>query len=47
MSKDFKQIAHDVMTGVGLLQQGSPDAMKAFGALSLAATRVEGPRYKD
>ena len=38
MSKDFKETAHDVMTGVGLLQQGSPDAMKAFGALSLAAT---------
>ena len=38
MSKDFKEIAHDVMTGIGLLQQGSPDAMKAFGALSLAAT---------
>ena len=38
MSKDFKQIAGDVVTGVGLLQQGSPDAMKAFGALSTAAT---------
>jgi AhpD family alkylhydroperoxidase len=38
MSKDFKQIAGDVITGVGLLYQGSPDAMKAFAALSTAAT---------
>jgi AhpD family alkylhydroperoxidase len=38
MSKDFKQIAGDVMTGVGLLQRGSPDTMKAFAALSAAAT---------
>ncbi len=38
MSKDFKQIAGDVMTGVGLIQQGSPEAMKAFAALSTAAT---------
>ncbi len=38
MSKDFKQIADDVMTGVGLLREGSPDAIKAFGALSAAAT---------
>ena len=38
MSKDFVQIANDVMTGVGLLRQGAPDAIKAFGALSTAAT---------
>jgi AhpD family alkylhydroperoxidase len=38
MSKDFTQIANDVITGVGLLQRGTPDAMKAFGALSTAAT---------
>ncbi len=38
MSKDFKQIADDVMIGVGLLREGSPDAIKAFGALSAAAT---------
>ena len=38
MSKDFAEIAHDVMTGVGLLQQGAPNTMKAFGALSIAAT---------
>jgi len=38
MSKDFAEIAHDVMTGVGLLQQGAPNTMKAFGALSMAAT---------
>ena len=38
MSKDFVQIANDVMTGVGMLRQGSPDTMKAFAALSTAAT---------
>lgn len=40
MDKDFKQIADDVAKGIGLLlaRDGSPDAMKAFGALSLAAT---------
>lgn len=38
MSKDFAQIANDVVTDVGLLQQGAPNAMKAFGALSMAAT---------
>jgi AhpD family alkylhydroperoxidase len=38
MSKDFVQIANEVMTGVGLLQQGAPNTMKAFGALSMAAT---------
>jgi len=38
MSKDFEEIAHDVITGVGLLQRDAPDTMKAFGALSTAAT---------
>jgi AhpD family alkylhydroperoxidase len=38
MSKDFAQIANDVVTGVGLLQQGAPNAMKVFGALSMVAT---------
>ena len=38
MSKDFVQIANDVMTGVGLLQKGEPNTMKAFAALSMAAT---------
>jgi AhpD family alkylhydroperoxidase len=38
MSKDFVQIANDVTAGVKLLQQGSPDTVKAFGALAAAAT---------
>ncbi len=38
MTKDFAEIAHDVITGVGLLQRGAPDTMKAFGNLSTAAT---------
>lgn len=38
MSKDFAEITHDVIAGVGLLQRGAPDTMKAFGAISTAAT---------
>lgn len=33
MNKDFAEIAHDVVAGVGLLQRGAPDTMKAFGSL--------------
>lgn len=42
MNKDFVRIANDVMTGVGMLRQGSPDTMKAFAAdrrRSMAPTR--------
>jgi AhpD family alkylhydroperoxidase len=38
MSKDYAGIAHDVMAGIGLLQRGATDSLKAFGALSIAAT---------
>lgn len=38
MTKDFKQIADDVMNGIGLIRHGAPETMKAFGALSSAAT---------
>jgi AhpD family alkylhydroperoxidase len=38
MAKDYEQIANDVITGVGMLRQGSPDTMKAFASLSTAAT---------
>lgn len=38
MSKDFMQIADEVASGIGLLRQRSPDAMKGFGTLSMAAT---------
>jgi AhpD family alkylhydroperoxidase len=38
MSKDFVQIANDVITGVGVLRQGSPDAMRGFASLATAAT---------
>ena len=40
MSKDFVEIANDVMSGIGALRQGTPEAMKAFAALSTAATGV-------
>ena len=39
MAKDFVQIANDVIEGVGLIRKGSADTMKAFGSLSMAATR--------
>ncbi len=38
MSKDFVQAANDVMSGVGLLRQGTPEAIKAFASLAAAAT---------
>jgi AhpD family alkylhydroperoxidase len=38
MSKDFVQIANDVVTGVGMLRQGSPDVMRGFASLASAAT---------
>ena len=38
MSKDFVQIADDVISGVKLLREGAPESMKGFGALAIAAT---------
>ena len=38
MSKDFVQIADDVISGVRLLREGAPDLMKAFGAVAAGAT---------
>lgn len=38
MSKDFAQIADDVVAGIGMIRQGAPDSMKAFAALSVSAT---------
>lgn len=48
-SRDFARIANDVETGVALLRQGSPDAMKGFGALAVAATasRVLDTKTKE
>ncbi len=38
MSGPFTQAADAVAAGIGLIRDGAPDAMKAFGALSVAAT---------
>ena len=38
MTKDFKHIADDVVAGVGLIRESEPEAVKAFAALSSAAT---------
>jgi AhpD family alkylhydroperoxidase len=40
MSKDFKDISHNVIKGIGALQESHPDLMKSFGALSTAATKT-------
>lgn len=38
MERNFEQVANDVIEGVGLLRHASPDAIRAFGALSVAGT---------
>lgn len=38
MSKDYAQIANDVITGVGLLRYAALEPMKAFASLSTTAT---------
>jgi len=38
MAGKFTQAADDVVAGIGLIREGAPEAMKAFGSLSLAAT---------
>jgi alkylhydroperoxidase/carboxymuconolactone decarboxylase family protein YurZ len=38
MTKDYAQIANDVVTGVGLLRQGAPDTARAFGSPLTTAT---------
>src|SRR5665647_170213 len=49
MSKDFAAISNDVIIGVGMLRQGSPDAMKAFAALATAGTASNAiePKSKE
>jgi AhpD family alkylhydroperoxidase len=46
MSKDFVQIANDVITGVGMLRQGSPDVMRGFASLASAATAAHAIHTK-
>jgi AhpD family alkylhydroperoxidase len=41
MTGQFTQTADDVVAGIGLIREGAPEAMKAFGALSLAATATK------
>lgn len=38
VTKNHVQLANDVSTGVHLLRQAIPDAMKGFGGLAAAAT---------
>ncbi|TAK81922.1 MAG: carboxymuconolactone decarboxylase family protein [Betaproteobacteria bacterium] len=38
MDKPYAHAADQVLAGLALLREGAPEAVKAFGALSLAAT---------
>lgn len=41
MSGKFTQKADEVVAGIGMIREGAPDAMKAFGSLSVAATATQ------
>lgn len=49
MARNFTQLADKVVSGIGLIRECAPDAMKAFGALSLAATAAKAldPKTKE
>jgi AhpD family alkylhydroperoxidase len=49
MTGKFTQAADDVVAGIGLMREGAPEAIKAFGALSLAATadKALNPKSKE
>lgn len=49
MAGTFTQIADEVVNGIGLIREGAPEAMKAFGALSVAATASKAldPKTKE
>jgi AhpD family alkylhydroperoxidase len=38
MEQSFTKVADDVVAGIGLIRDGAPATMKAFGSLALAAT---------
>jgi alkylhydroperoxidase/carboxymuconolactone decarboxylase family protein YurZ len=38
MSDSFTQQADAVLAGLAMIREGAPEAAKAFGALSMAAT---------
>lgn len=41
MDKPYTQAADEVMSGLALLREAAPEAVKAFGALSVAATAAK------
>ena len=49
MTGKFTQAADDVLAGIGLMREGAPEAIKAFGALSVAATagKALDPKTKE
>jgi len=49
MAGKFTQLADEVVSGIGLIREGAPESMKAFGALSLAATAAKAldPKTKE
>lgn len=38
MEQSFAKVADNVVAGIGLIRDGAPATMKAFGSLALAAT---------
>ena len=49
MTGKFTQAADDVLAGIGLMREGAPEAIKEFGALSVAATagKALDPKPKE
>jgi len=49
MTGKFTQAADDVVAGIGLMREVAPEAIKAFGALSLVATAANAldPKSKE
>ena len=49
MAGRFTQAADNVVSGIGLMREAAPEAVKAFGALSLAATAQKAldPKTKE
>ena len=41
MAGKFTQTADHVVAGIGLIRESAPEALKAFGSLSLAATATK------
>jgi AhpD family alkylhydroperoxidase len=41
VTEKYTQLADQVVSGIGLIREGAPEAMKAFAGLSVAATTTK------